>query len=66
MDEPEPLCARFGGEGCALPEGAVAVDLESGMEVDSAEDLEELREEQAEAAADPRDEDDGPEPPTTR
>ena len=25
MDEPEPLCARFGGEGCALPEGAVAV-----------------------------------------
>ena len=49
-----------------LPEGAVAVDLESGMEVDSAEDLEELREEQAEAAADPRDEDDGPEPPTTR
>ena len=25
VDEPEPLCARFGGEGCALPEGAVAV-----------------------------------------
>ena len=34
-----------------LPEGLVAVDLESGMEVDSQEDLEELREEQAEAAA---------------
>nr|MCU0298262.1 hypothetical protein [Candidatus Nanopelagicales bacterium] len=34
-----------------LPEGAVALDLESGMEVDSQEDLEELREEQAEAAA---------------
>ncbi len=33
-----------------LPEGAVALDLESGMEVDSQEDLEELREEQAEAA----------------
>ena len=27
VDEPEPLCARFGGEGCALPEGAVAVLL---------------------------------------
>jgi len=44
-----------------LPEGAVAVDLESGMEVDSADDLEELREEQAERAAD-----EDPEPPGTR
>jgi len=43
-----------------LPEGAVAVDLESGMEVDSPDDLEELREEQAERAAD-----DDPEPPAT-
>ena len=35
-----------------LPEGAVALDLETGAEIDSPEDLEELREEQEELAAD--------------
>lgn len=49
-----------------LPEGAVAVDLASGMEVDSPKDLEELREQQAADGIEYMHGDEEPPPPTDR